>query len=153
MARPAVVAKEALQAGLLDTGLFVNGSDRASGRPPRGFAQARVISLWAAQDGVDERGSRGTEIECGDGAAVIGLHKRLSVQRGEEQFVGTVGVIVQEFDARRKRAERFPGSDGFGANKIAPGISAQMRSIDSAKNAVPIGVVALRAQEQIARFQ
>src|SRR5207249_10409807 len=83
VARPPVVTKEALQAGLLDTGLFVNGSDRASGRLPRGFPQARVISLWAAQDGIDECGSRGPEIEGREGAAVIGLHKRLSLQRGE----------------------------------------------------------------------
>ena len=43
--------------------------------------------------------------------------------------------------------------DGFGANQIAPQIGAEMRSIEAAENAVPVGVVALRAEEQVARLR
>src|SRR5712692_931524 len=133
--------------------LFMNRGDRAGGGLACGIAQPRVISLGAAQDGIDERGGCGAEIEGGDGAAVIGLQKRLSFERGKQQLVGAVGVVVQEFDARDECAGNLPVSDGLGANQIAPGIGAEMRGIDSAKNAVPIGVVALGAQEQIARLQ
>src|SRR6266478_6148333 len=153
VAGPAIVTKIFLKAGLFHAGLFVDARDGAGGGLACGIAQARVIGLGAAQDGIDERGGRGAEIERGDGAAVIGLQERLSFERGKQQLVGAVGVVVQEFDARDERAGNQPVSDGLGANQIAPGIGAVMRGIDSAKNAVPIGVVALGAQEQIARLQ
>src|SRR5258708_5823108 len=153
MSGPTIVAKEALKAGFFHASLFVDARDGAGGGLSRGFAQARVISVGAAEDGIDERGGRGAEIEGGDGAAVIGLQKRLSFERGKEQLVSAVGVVVQEFDTRGERAGSLPVSDSLGANEIAPGIGAEVRGINSAKNAVPIGVVALGAQEQIARLQ
>ena len=94
MAGPAIVAKEALEARLLDTGLFVDARDGGGSGIARGFTQARVISLGAAQDGIDECGGRRPEIERGDGAAVTGLQERLSLGRGNEQLVGAVGVVV-----------------------------------------------------------
>src|SRR5258707_644398 len=150
VARPAIITKKAFEAGLLDAGLFVDAGDSAGSGIAGGFAQARVISLRAAQDGIDERGGRGAEVEGGKGAAVNGLQERLSLGRGQEQLVGAVGVVIEQFNARSERAGGLPVSDGFGANEIAPRISAEVRGIDAAKNAVPIGVVALRAQEQIA---
>ena len=108
VARPAVIAKKALEARLLDAGLLVNGDGRAGGAGSRGFAQARVISLGAAQDGIDERGSSGAEIERGDGSAVTGFQQRLGFRRREEQLVGTVGVVVQKFDTREERAGGLP---------------------------------------------
>src|SRR5207245_2448006 len=113
------------QAGLFYAGLFVNGSDRAGGGLSRGFTQARMIGLGAAQDGIDQRGCRGAEIERGDGAAVIGLQKSLSIERGKEQLVGAVGVVVQELDARDERTGSLPVGDGLGANQVAPGIGAE----------------------------
>src|SRR5882724_4514240 len=74
-------------------------------------------------------------------------------KRGKEQLVRAVGVVVQKFDTRDERAGNLPVGDGLGANEIAPGIGAKMRGIDSAKNTVPIGIVALGAQEQVACLQ
>src|SRR5437016_10905660 len=148
VAGPAIVTKEALEAGLFCTGLLVNGGDRTGGGVARGFAQASVIGLGTAQDGIDERGGRRAEIERGHGAAVTGLQKRLSFGRGKQQLVGAVGVVVQKFDTRDERPGRLPVSDSLGANEIAPRIGAEMRGIDSPKNAVPIGVVALCAQSR-----
>src|SRR5438128_1179818 len=150
VARPAIVAKEALEAGFFDAGLFVNGSDGAGGGLSRGFAQARVIGLGAAEDRVDERGGRRAKIERGDGAAVIGFYKRLSFERGKEQLVGAVSIVVKELDTRRERAGRLAVRDRLGANQVAPRIGTKMRRIDSAEDAVPIGVVALGTQEQVA---
>ena len=45
---PAVVAEKAIEAGLLDLGLFVNGSDAARQAVFRRFAQTRVVSLGPA---------------------------------------------------------------------------------------------------------
>jgi len=153
VAGPAIVAKEALEAGLFHAGLFVDASDGAGGGLARGFAQAGVIGLRAPQDGIDEGGGRGAEIERGDGATVTGLQKRLRFGRSKEQLVGAVGVVVQELDARDEGTGSLPVGDGLGANEIAPGIGAEMRGVNPAKNAVPIGVVALGTQEQIARLK
>src|SRR5713226_2268131 len=153
MSGPAIVTKEALEAGLFYASLLVDARDGARCGIRGGFAQARVIGLGAAQDGIDERGGRGAEIKGGDGAAVTGLQERLSFGRGKEQFVGAVGVVVDELDARGEGAWRLAVGDGFGANEIAPRIGAEMRGIDTAKNAVPIGVVTLGAQEQVTGLQ
>src|SRR5258708_34765123 len=150
---PAIVTKEALQARLFHPGLLVNGSDCAGGGFSCGFAQSRVVSLGLAQDGIDKRSRSGAEIERGDGAAVARLQEHLSFGRGKEQLICAVGVVVQEFDTWNERAGSLTVSDGLGANQVAPGIGAEMRGIYSAKYAVPIGVVALRAQKQIARLR
>src|SRR2546429_109738 len=71
--RPTVVAKEALEAGFFDARLFVDGGDRSGNRGSRSFAQARVVSLGTAQDGIDERDGSRTKVQGGDGAAVAGL--------------------------------------------------------------------------------
>ncbi len=153
VARPAIVAEETLEAGLLHASLFVNGGNSSGGGLACGFAQARVIGLGTAQNGIDERGRRGPEIERSDGASVAGLQEHLSLERSKKQLVRAVRVVVQKFDARHERAGNLAVGDSFGANEIAPGIGAEMRGIDSAKNAVPIGVVALGAQKQVARLQ
>src|SRR6266436_6775117 len=153
MARPAIVAEEAFEAGLLDAGLFVDARDSAGSGVPSSFAQARVISLGTAQDGINQGGGSGPEIERGNGAGVTGFQERLSFRRREEQLVGAVGIVVQKLDTREERAGSLPVGDSLSANEIAPGIGAEMGSIDAAKNAVPIGVVALRAQEQVSRLR
>src|SRR5579864_1380150 len=56
VAGPAIVAEVALQARLLDAGLFMNGGDRTGGGAGD-FAETGVISLRATQDGVDEGGT------------------------------------------------------------------------------------------------
>src|SRR5260370_32889401 len=104
VARPAIITKKAFEAGLLDAGLFVDAADSAGSGIAGGFAQARVISLRAAQDGIDERGGRGKEVEGGKGAAIGGLQERLSLGRGPEQLVGAVRVVTEQFNARRERA-------------------------------------------------
>ena len=146
VARPAVVAQEAFQAGFLDAGLFMNGRDRGGGGFPGGFAQARVVGLGTPQNRVDESGGRRTEIERGDGGPVARLQERLAFRRGEEQFVRAVRIVVQQFDARDERAGSLAVGNQFRADEIAPGVGAQMRCINSAKDAVPIGVIALSAQ-------
>src|SRR4029077_11996615 len=137
VAGPAIVAKIFFKAGFFYAGLLVNACDGAgNGSGIRsGFAQARVIGLGAAQDGIDEGGGRGAEIKRGDGTAVIGLQERLSLGNGQEQLVGAVSVVVEQFDARGEGAGRLAVSDGFGANQIAPGIGAEMRGVNSAKDA------------------
>src|SRR6059058_11193 len=127
VARPAVIAKKALEARLLDAGLLVNGDGRAGGAGSRGFAQARVISLGAAQDGIHERGGRGTKIERGNGSAVAGLQNRLKFRRREEQLVRAIGVVVEHFHTWSGRAGSEAVSNRLGANKIASGIGAEVR--------------------------
>ena len=39
-----------------------------------------------------------------------------------------------------------------GANQVARNVGAKMRGIETAKDSVPIGIVALRALEEVARF-
>src|SRR5260370_4112284 len=153
VARPAIVAEEALKAGLVYAGLFVDACNSASSGIAGSGAQTRMISLGASQNGIDEGGGSGAEIERDNGASVTGFQERLGFRRGEEQLVGAVGVVVQEFDTREERAGGLPVGDSLGANEIAPGIGAEMGSIDSAKNAVPISVVALRAHEELARLR
>src|SRR5260370_5186160 len=98
--RPAIITKKAFEAGLLDASLFVDARDSAGSGIAGGSAQARVISLRAAQDGIDERGGRGTEVEGGKGAAVSGLQERLSLGRGQEQLVRAVVGVVEQFKPR-----------------------------------------------------
>ena len=43
--------------------------------------------------------------------------------------------------------------ESFGADQIAPEIGAQMRGVEAAEDAVPVGVVALGAKEIIASFE
>src|SRR5438552_1846706 len=153
VARPAIVTKKAVQAGFFHAGLFVNGGDRAGGGLSRRFAQTRVIGLGTAPDGIDERGGGRAEIKGGNGATVTGLYKGLRFERSKEQLVCAVGIVVQQLHTRDEGTGSLPVGNGLGANQIAPGIGAQMRGIDSAKNTVPIGVIALGAHEQIARLQ
>src|SRR5215831_12364516 len=101
--RPAVVVKEALEAGFFDARLFVDGGDRAGHRGSRSFAQARVVSLGTAQDGIDERDCHGAKVQGSDGAAIAGLQERLEFRGGKKQFVRAVGVVVEHLDARRMR--------------------------------------------------
>src|ERR1700687_5636633 len=127
MSRPAVVTEKSLKTRFLDAGLVVNGNNRTRRRLCGGF----------------ERGGHGTEIERSDGSAVTGLQQRLVFGRGEEQLSGSVGVVVQQLDARNERTWRMQIGGGFGANEIAPRIGAEVRGINSAEKAMPIGVVAL----------
>src|SRR5260370_2883671 len=66
--------------------------------------------------------------------------------------MGSVGYTVKRSQAGSQRPGSLVVGDRFGANEITPRISAEMRGINPAKNAVPVGVVALGAQEQIACF-
>src|SRR5689334_2096721 len=148
VARPAIVAKKTLQAGLLDAGLLVNGNGRAGGAGAHGcFAQACVVSLRAAQDGIDERGGCKTKIERGEGAPVAGLQERLKFRRREKQFVRAVGVVVEHFHAGSGRAGREAVSNRFGANEIPRGVGTEMRRVDASEDTVPVSIVALRAKE------
>ena len=153
VARPAIVTEKTLEAGLLDASLFVDRSDRVGGGLSGGFAQGGVIGLRPAQDGIHHRRGSRAEIERRDGPAVSGLQERLVFGGGEKEFVGAVGVVVQLLDTRNERAGSMQIGDGFGANQVAPRIGAEMRGVDAAENAMPIGIVALGAQEQIASLQ
>src|SRR5262245_55028424 len=95
VARPAVVAKETLQAGLLDACLLVNGNGCAGGVSLSGLAQARVVSLRPAKHGIDERSGRGAKVERRDGAAIARFHERLKFRRREQQFVRAVRIVVK----------------------------------------------------------
>src|SRR5258708_28322008 len=103
MARPAVVAEEALKAGFFHTGLFMDAGDRASSGLPSGFAQTRVIGLGAAQVGIDEGGGSGAEIERGDRSRDTRVQRRLSLRRREEQLVGAVAVLGPELGPQHER--------------------------------------------------
>ena len=112
-----------------------------------------MIRLRAAEDGVDQRRGRRTKIKRGESSAVAGLQQCLEFRRGEKQLVRAVGVVVEHFDARSKRAGSEVVGDGFSANEIAPGVSAKVRRVNAAEDAVPVSVIALRAQEEIARLR
>src|SRR5580692_5366843 len=150
MARPAIIAEKTLETGFLDESLFVNGCDGAWSRGFRGFAETRVVSLGPALDGIDKGGAGKTKIEGGDCAAVSGLEQRLVFGGGKEVLVGTVGVVVEQLDAGHERCGGLAVGNGFGANQIAPEVGAEMRGVEAAEDAVPVGVVALSAQEQVA---
>lgn len=150
---PAIVSKEAFQVRLLDADLVVNGSDGPRNGHAGDFAQAGMVGLEAAHHGVDEGGSGGAKIERGDGGAIFGLEKRLPVRGAEEEFIGAVSVVIEKFDAWSGRFRVLLISDGFGADEVAPRIGAEMGSVDAAENTVPIDVIALSAEEEVARFE
>src|SRR6266849_4894200 len=150
---PAVVAEKALEAGLLDACLLVNGSNLPRGRLSRSLAQGRVVRLRPAQNGVYERRSGRPEIERGDGPPIAGFQQGLILRSGEEQFAGAIGIVIEQFDAGHQCTGSVEVGEGFGANEIAPRIGAEMRSVDPTEYAVPKGVVALCPQQQIARFE
>src|SRR5712692_10981658 len=93
---PAVVAEKALEAGLLDACLLVNGSNLPRGRLSRSLAQGRVVRLRPAQNRVYERRSSRPEVERGDGPTDIGLQQCLVFGRGEEQFAGAIRVVIEQ---------------------------------------------------------
>jgi len=65
-------------------------------------------------------------------------------------LVSAVGIVVEQFDAGCERGRGLAVSDGFGADEIAPEFSTEMRSVEAAKNTMPVGVIALGAEEQVA---
>src|ERR1700693_3363009 len=150
---PAVVAEKALEAGLFDAGLLVNGSDLARGRLSRSFSQTRVIGLGPAQNGVYERRGSRPEVKRGNGPAIARFQQGLILRSGEEQFAGAIGIVVEQLDAGHQCAGSVEVGEGFGTNEIAPRIGAEMWGIDPTEYAVPKGVVALCPQQQIARFE
>src|SRR5713226_7181633 len=148
--RPAIVAKEALEARLLDASLIVNGHDGALSKI-RGVAEAIVIGLGTAHHGIYERRGSGTKIESGERAAIGRLQDRLILGRRVHQLIGAVGIKVQQFDTRDETAGSLAVGDGFGADEAAPDFRAEMGSVDAAENAVPVSVVALSAEEMVTR--
>src|SRR6266849_993984 len=148
---PAVVTQEAFETGVLDTRLFVNGGD-GGGRVFGDVAKTRVISFGAAQNGIDERGGGGTKVQGGNRSASGGFQQRLIFRGSEEQLVGAVAIVVKRFHAGRESAGSLLVREELGANQIAPQLGTQVGSVEAAENAVPIGVVALRAKKKVARF-
>src|SRR6266446_8973982 len=149
VAGPAIVTEVALETGLFDACLFVDGSDGA-GRVLGDFAKPRMISLRATQDGIDQRRTGGPKIECRQRAAIRRFHQSLIFRGGEEQFACAVAIIVERFHARGEAAGRLLIGDELGADEVAPELRAQVRSVETAENAVPVSVIALRAEEQVA---
>jgi len=153
VAGEAIVAEEALEIGLLDANLVVNGDRGAAVAGIAGrFAKAGMAGLEAALDGVDERGGRGTEIEGGNGGSVGRLEKSLVLGSGKEELGVAVGVVIEKLDAGDMAAGSELIDEGFRANEIAPELGAKMRRVESAENAVPVGVISLPSQEQVAGF-
>src|SRR5579863_400257 len=151
VAGPAIVTEIAFEPGLLDARLLVNGGDGAGGGFG-GVAQAGVIGLGAADDGIDERGGGRTKVEGRDGAAIGRLQQGLIFSGGEEELVGAVAIIVERFDARREAARSLLVGEKLGADEAAPKLGAQMRSVKTAEDSVPVGIIALRAEKQVAGF-
>ena len=149
VAGPAIVAEKTFEAGLFDESLFVDGRDRAGDGGFCGFAEPGVIRLGPALNGIDERRRSGTKIESSEGAAVRWFEQSLVFGGGEKVLVSAVGVVVEQFDARHESGTGLAVSDGLGANKTAPEFGAEMRSVESAEDAVPVSVIALRAEEQV----
>src|SRR5260370_29094669 len=150
VAGPAVVTQEAFETGFLDTRLFVNGGD-GGGRVFGDVAKTRVISFGAAQNGIDERGGGGTKVQGRNRCAIGGFQQGLIFRRSEEELVDAVAIVVKRFHARRESAGSLLVREDLGANQIAPQLGAQVGSVEAAEDAVPIGVVALRARKTVGR--
>src|SRR5271168_155320 len=91
----------------------MDGRDAARHGGFRGFAEARVISLWPALNGIDQRGARGAKIEGCECAAIRGFEQGLVFGGGEEVLLSAVRIVVQQFDARHEGGGGLPVSNGF----------------------------------------
>src|ERR1700741_4104419 len=100
--------------------------------------------------GIYERRRVRTKIQRRQSPAVGGFQKRLIFRPGEQQLVFAIAVIVEHFDASDLSSGNKFIRSGLGANQVSPKLSAEMRSVQSAKNTMPIGIVALRAEKLIA---
>src|SRR5713226_2246043 len=149
VARPAIVTEVALETGLFDACLFVDGDDGA-GRVVGDFAKPRMIGLRAAQDGIDKGRSGRAKIKGRDGAPVRRLHQSLIFGGREEQFACAVTIIIESFHERPEASRRLLIGDELTADETAPELRAQVRGVETAENAVPVGVIALRAEEKVA---
>ena len=152
ISRPAVVVQPALKALFLGARLLVNGL-RALDALRGKISQLGVIGLRAALKRVDQRHVRRAKIERGNRASIIGNDERGVAVGSEIDFVAAVGIEIE----RGRVSEgplvmREPVGDGLGLREGAPDGGAQVRRVESAKNSVPVGVVALPAQKQRGGF-
>ena len=81
-------------------------------------------------------------------APSLGFTMAAELWRGDVNLFVAIGVEIAPLDANgivflfRRRIEQ-----GLRADQCAPKLRAQVRSVNPAENAVPIGVIALRAQD------
>src|SRR5882762_975703 len=119
MARPAIVAKIALEARLLDARLLMNRSHR-----PRwilgNLPQACVIRLRAAQNGIDQGRARRTKIEGCQRSAIRRFYQRLIFSGSKEQFLVAIAIVVERFHAGSEASGSLLVGDELGADETAP---------------------------------
>src|SRR4029077_7420446 len=71
---------------------------------------------------------------------------------GEEEFVRAVAIIIEGFDARGEAVGSLLVSEQLGADEAAPKLGAQMRSVKTAEDSVPVGIVTWGAKKKVACF-
>src|SRR5258705_8265048 len=114
--------------------------------------QACVISLRAAQDGIDQGRTRRTKIESCQRSAIGRFCQRLIFGGSEEQFLVAIAIVVECFHAWSETSGSLLVGDELGTDETAPKLGAQVRSVQAAEDSVPVSIVALRAKEKVASF-
>src|SRR5262252_4802626 len=109
-----------------------------------------MVSLRTARNGVDQRGAARAEVENRDGGSVGRLQKGLILWSREEKLGGSVSIVVQKLHPSYHVAGSELIGKRFRPDQVAPKLRAQMRRVDPAKDAVPVGVVTLAAQHVVA---
>ena len=108
--------KKTFKTGLFDQSLFVDGRDSAGHGSFRGFAEACVVSLRPALDGIYKSRGSGTKVERSESSTVGGFEQRLILGGGEEVLMRAVSVLVQQLDVGYESGGGLAVGDGFGAN-------------------------------------
>ena len=119
---------------------------RVAGRLGR-LAHSIVVSLRPALQRIDQRNVRDTKIECRQGSSVGRLYQgRVRFRYLVDLFVAvSIEIQTPRFDVRW--ASLLGSVDNFfRCHQLALYAGPQMRGIYAAKDAVPVRVVALRAQ-------
>src|SRR6266403_3839305 len=93
--------------------------------------QACMISLRAAQDGIDQGRASRTKIESCQRSAIRRFYQRLIFSGSEEQFLVAVAIVVERFYARGEASGSLLVGDELGADETAPKLSAQVRSVQA----------------------
>ncbi len=73
----------------------------------------------------------------------------LEFRRAEQNLHGSVGIVVHQFDTWHQTAGCELVREGLRTDQIAPDFGAQVRRVNSAKNAMPVSVIPLPAQHAV----
>src|SRR5215472_7491937 len=109
-----------------------------------------MVGLRTPRDGVNQRGAARTKVENRNRGSVGRLEQNLIFGCAEKKLGSSIGIVVQKLRPRNHVAGSELIGKRFRPNQVAPELGAQMRRVDTAKNAVPVGVIALATQHAVA---